>query len=63
VAPVVRQDIITAYPNLPGILNKIAPLLTDDTMRSLNWKVDGPDKQDPAKVATDFLKSKGLLSS
>lgn len=60
VAPVVRQDTLDKNPNLK-VLNKLAPLLTSDVMRDLNWKVDGPDKGDPAKVARDFLKSKGLV--
>lgn len=60
VAPVVRQDTLTKVPQIQQ-LNKIAPLLTDSVMQALNWKVDGPDKADPAKVAKDFLKSVGLV--
>lgn len=60
VAPVVRQDTLDRVPAIKQ-LNKIAPLLTDSVMQGLNWKVDGPDKADPANVARDFLKASGLL--
>ena len=42
------------------LLNKLAPMITNDVISALNWKVDG-DKQEYAQVATDFLKSKGLV--
>ncbi len=61
VAPVVRQDALNKNPNIK-VLNKLAPLLTTDVMQQLNWRVDGPEKADPATVAHDFLKSKGLVS-
>jgi len=61
VAPVVRQDALDKNPNIK-VLNKLAPLLTTEVMQQLNWKVDGPDKADPATVAHDFLKSKALIS-
>jgi osmoprotectant transport system substrate-binding protein len=60
IAPVVRQDALDKNPNIK-VLNNLAPLLTSDVMQQLNWKVDGPDKADPATVARDFLKSKGLV--
>ena len=62
VAPVVRQATLDAYPNLAGALNKVAPLLTDQVMSGLNWKVDGPDKQEPADVAKAFLQEQKLVS-
>ena len=60
VAPVVRQDALDKYPAIKQ-LDRIAPLLTDSVMQALNWKVDGPEKLDPPKVARDFLKSVGLI--
>ena len=62
VAPVVRQATLDAYPTLAGTLNKVAPLLTDQVMSGLNWKVDGPDKQEPADVAKAFLQEQKLVS-
>jgi osmoprotectant transport system substrate-binding protein len=61
VAPVVRQSVLEKHPNLTRILNELAPLLTDDVMRTLNWRVDGPEKASPAKVAEDFLRGRGLI--
>jgi osmoprotectant transport system substrate-binding protein len=61
IAPVVRQDTLTANPTIADILNKVAPLLTDDAMSGLNFEVDGPDQKEPAAVAKDFLDKSGLL--
>jgi osmoprotectant transport system substrate-binding protein len=59
VAPVVRDDTLRAHPEIAGFLNKLAPLLDDDTMRALNAQVDG-DKKDPVDVAQAFLAQHGL---
>jgi osmoprotectant transport system substrate-binding protein len=61
VAPVVRQETLDANPGLADALNAIAPLLTDEVMSELNWRVDGPDKEDPADVARSFLEEQGLI--
>ena len=61
VAPVVRQETLDAYPELAETLNAVAPLLTDSVMSELNFRVDGPDKEDPADVARSFLEENGLL--
>jgi osmoprotectant transport system substrate-binding protein len=61
VAPVVRAQTLGRYPVIAPVLNRIAPLLTDDTMRRLNEQVDG-EKREPADVARDFLTSRSLLS-
>lgn len=60
VAPVVRADVLAKYPQMKDALNKLAPMITNDVISGLNWKVDG-DKQDYAAVAKDFLKAKGLI--
>jgi osmoprotectant transport system substrate-binding protein len=62
VAPVVRNDTLTANPGIADALNPIAPLLTDQVMSALNWQVDGPDKLEPIDVARAFLEEQGLLS-
>ncbi|MBA2521458.1 MAG: quaternary ammonium transporter [Chloroflexia bacterium] len=61
VAPVVRQDVLDAYPELADALNEIAPLLTDEVMAELNWRVDGDAGEEPADVARSFLEENGLL--
>ncbi len=60
VAPVVRAPLLAAKPALAPALNKLAPLLTNDTMQNLNLQVDGPQKREPADVARDFLAGAGL---
>jgi osmoprotectant transport system substrate-binding protein len=61
VAPVVRNETLTANPGIADALNPVAPLLTDQVMSALNWQVDGPDKLEPADVARAFLEEQGLL--
>src|SRR5215212_7585090 len=61
VAPVVRNDTLTANPGIADALNPVAPLLTDQVMSALNWQVDGPDKLEPIDVARAFLEDQGLL--
>ncbi len=60
IAPVVTNKALDASPGIRDALNKLAPLLTDDTMRKLNYEVDG-NKKEPADVAKTFLMQQGLL--
>lgn len=60
IAPVVRQQALDANPKIATVLNKLAPLLTDATMQSLNFEVDGK-KREPADVAKEFLQKNGLI--
>lgn len=61
VAPVVRQEAIEAHPELVEALNALAPVLTDETMRRLNYEVSG-NQREPAEVAREFLVEEGLIS-
>jgi osmoprotectant transport system substrate-binding protein len=60
IAPVVRDDVLEAYPQIAGALNKLAPKITNEEMSALNWAVAGQGK-DPHDVAKQWLSSKGLL--
>jgi glycine betaine/choline ABC-type transport system substrate-binding protein len=60
IAPVIRDDILTANPDIKGVLNALAPKLTNDAVAKINWEVDGK-KREPKDVATEFLKNNGLL--
>lgn len=60
VAPIVRQEALDANPTIRDALNSLAPKLTDETMRRLNYEVDG-NKREPAEVAKEFLTQEGLL--
>ena len=59
--PVVRPDVLAAYPNMKDIINNVSAKITTDQITALNWKVDGPTKTDPVDVAKQFLKDQGLV--
>jgi len=48
------------HPEIAEALNKLANSITDEDMQKLNYQVDGEGK-DPAKVAREFLKERGLI--
>lgn len=62
VAPVIHTSALETYPEIEELLNSVTSLLTDEVLSSLNWRVDGDEKAEPADVAEDFLKEQGLLS-
>ena len=62
VAPIVRQPVLATYETIKGTLNALAPKLTDETMRRLNYEVSG-EGQEPRAVAERFLQETGLLTS
>ncbi|MGJ3246098.1 MAG: glycine betaine ABC transporter substrate-binding protein [Elainellaceae cyanobacterium] len=61
VAPVVRQDALDANPAIADALNSLSSLLTNETMRQLNYEVSG-NQREPADVAKEFLIEQGLIS-
>jgi len=61
VAPVVRQEVLVANPQVQEALNTLAPKLTTETMRRLNYQVNGR-QQEPAAVAQAFLRQSELLT-
>ena len=60
VAPVVRQAALEANPAIAEALNPLAPRLTDEVMRRLNYEVSGKQRE-PSEVAREFLQQEGLL--
>ena len=60
VAPVIRQQTLTANPKIADVLEKVDAALDNATMRDLNAKVER-DKDEPKEVAVAFLRSKGLI--
>jgi glycine betaine/choline ABC-type transport system substrate-binding protein len=58
----VREDILSKYPQVATILNKLAGKLDDTAMQKLNYSVD-VKHQSATTVAKQFLVSIGLLSS
>jgi osmoprotectant transport system substrate-binding protein len=60
VAPVVSKKVLTAQgPAFADTLNAVSAKLTVEAMRKMNAAVD-LDKQDPAKVADQYLRANGL---
>jgi osmoprotectant transport system substrate-binding protein len=55
-APVIRDNVLEAHPDIADIINKISAKLDTKTVTALNAKVD-VDKQEYEKVAKDFYKS------
>jgi osmoprotectant transport system substrate-binding protein len=60
VTPVVRKDTLEANPGLEEALNTLSDQLDNETITTLNARVD-IDHESPQRVARDFLKQKGLL--
>lgn len=60
VAPVVRQELLDAQPDVQTVLNELSPLMTDEVMQSLNYRVTG-EGQEPEAVAEAFLVEYGWL--
>jgi osmoprotectant transport system permease protein len=59
-APVIRSEVLQAYPELREVLELLAGRLGEATMQRLNFEVDGK-KRGPNNVAREFLESRGLL--
>ncbi|RLQ96153.1 glycine betaine ABC transporter substrate-binding protein [Falsibacillus albus] len=59
-APIVRKDVLKKFPKLKGVVNQLAGKISAAEMSEMNAKVD-IDKEDPKKVAKDFLIKKGLI--
>lgn len=53
-APVVRRDVLTNYPLLPRVLNKLAGAINDEAFSTLTAKVRDGEK--PQNVSKDFLR-------
>ncbi|ADI01417.1 Substrate-binding region of ABC-type glycine betaine transport system [Syntrophothermus lipocalidus DSM 12680] len=59
-APVVRMDTLEKYPELESALNSLGGKISEADMQQMNYLVKEKG-EDPAKVAADFLKNKGIL--
>lgn len=60
-APVVRQDLIDASPEVAEVLNQLAGAIDDATMAELNFRVDDGGEE-AADVARSFLIEQGLIA-
>ncbi len=59
--PLVREDILKDHPEVEKILNKLSGKIDEQTMISLNYKVDEEGKT-PKEVAHDFLVKENLIN-
>jgi Periplasmic glycine betaine/choline-binding (lipo)protein of an ABC-type transport system (osmoprotectant binding protein) len=59
-APLVRQDTLEQYPEIEDLLNRLAGKIDDETMQSLNAKVDSEGLKEE-DVAREFLIEQGLI--
>lgn len=58
--PIVRHETLEKFPKLEKVMSELAGKISEKEMAEMNAKVD-IDKEDPKKVAKDFLISKGLI--
>jgi osmoprotectant transport system substrate-binding protein len=59
-APVVREAVVTEYPQIPGLLDPVFKGLTLATLQRLNARI-AVDGEDVGAVATAYLKSRHFL--
>lgn len=58
--PVVRQEILSKYPELGRVMQELGGLLSVEEMRRLNYQVDG-EQRHLRDVVREFLQAKGKL--
>ena len=59
---VIRSEILSEYPELKPVLEKLNNILDDKTMADLNYQVESEGKK-PEDVAREYLQEKGLLGA
>ena len=59
---VIRSEILSEYPELKAVLEKLNNILDDKTMADLNYQVESEGKK-PEDVAREYLQEKGLLEA
>jgi osmoprotectant transport system substrate-binding protein len=60
VSNVVRNDLLEKQPKVKEVMDQLVGIIDNATMTKLNYQVD-VQKQEPDKVAEEFLKQKGLI--
>ena len=60
-APVIRLGFLRTHPDVRDVLVKLAGVLDDTTMQSLNFEVDEKGRN-PEDVVRDFLREQGFLT-
>ncbi len=62
VAPVIRQEVLDAHPEIADLLNPLINKLDNATMQRLNYEVSG-NQREPSEVANEFLTEEGFLEN
>ena len=57
--PLVREATLASHPEVRQAIGALAGRISEDEMRHMNYEVDGSHR-DPAEVAREFRKAKGL---
>ena len=60
-ATLVRQEVLDEHPELIKVLGMLDGAINNEEMTVMNYKVE-VEKQEPRKVARDFLQGKGILN-
>ena len=60
-ATLVRQEVLDSHPELVSVLGLLDGVISNDEMTIMNYKVE-IEKQEPGKVAREFLQEKGILN-
>jgi osmoprotectant transport system substrate-binding protein len=63
VAPIVRNELLEANPDIETRFNEVTTSLTGEVMSGLNWRVDGDEKAEPADVAQQYLEENGFIGA
>jgi osmoprotectant transport system substrate-binding protein len=61
VAPIVRNEMLDANPDIEARFNEVTTSLTGEVMSGLNWRVDGDEKAEPTDVAQQYLEENGFI--
>jgi osmoprotectant transport system permease protein len=59
-APVIRKEVLKAWPELAPVLNKLSGRINDSIMTVLNYRAEYLN-QPPERIAREFLVSQGLF--
>ncbi|MDN5682080.1 MAG: ABC transporter substrate-binding protein, partial [Ewingella sp.] len=59
-APIIRESVLKAHPNIPELLKPVFASLDGPTLQKLNAKI-AVDGQDAKKVAAKYLQDKGFV--
>ncbi len=59
-APIIRQEVLDAYPDLAADLNALVAVLTDEVLQEMNKLVD-VEQLEPEEVAETFLREQGFI--